>query len=83
MTQRSANEWREFWATRGERELTALLDELAPHMTRVATLLGSRAPQPALAAELSRIRAHELAAPPDDERDRELARRVHEWFESA
>jgi hypothetical protein len=81
--QRSANEWREFWATRGERELAALLDEFEPYMTRVATLLGSRAPEPALAAELSRVRVHELGAPPDDGRDRELARRIHDWFESA
>jgi hypothetical protein len=32
VTARGANEWREFWATRGEREL----GELAPHTTRVA-----------------------------------------------
>ena len=83
MRQRSANEWREFWATRGESELAALLDEFAPYMTRVATLLGSRAPQPALAAELTRIREHELAAPPDSERDNEVAQRIHDWLESA
>ena len=83
MRQRSASEWREFWATRGERELAALLDEFEPHMTRVATLLGSRAPEQALAAELARIRAHELAAPADEERDTALARRIHDWFESA
>jgi hypothetical protein len=80
---RSANEWRDFWATRGERELASLLDEFEPHMTRVATLLGSRAPRNAIAAELARIRAHELAAPADAERDREVAQRVHDWFESA
>ena len=83
MRARSANEWRDFWATRGERELASLLDEFEPHMTRIATLLGSRAPCNAIAAELSRIRAHELAAPADAERDRELAQGIHEWFESA
>ncbi len=29
MKTRSASEWREFWRTRGERELEALLDEYA------------------------------------------------------
>jgi hypothetical protein len=72
---RSAGEWRDFWAERGERELAALLGDLAPHATRVATLLGSRAPRSALAAELGRIQH----GPPDDE----LASRIYDWFESA
>jgi len=72
---RSANEWRDFWATRGGRELAALLGDLAPHATRVATLLGSRAPQSALAAELGRIKG---TGP-----DHELARRIGDWFERA
>jgi hypothetical protein len=72
---RSASEWRDFWRERGERELTVLLGDLAPHMTRVATLLGSRAPRAALAAELGRIRN----GPPDDE----LAARIYEWFEAS
>ena len=75
MRVRSANEWRDFWATRGERELAELLGDLAPHATRIATLLGSRAPQSALAAELGRIRNGE----PDDV----LAARIHGWFEQA
>jgi len=73
--ERSASEWREFWASKGERELTALLGDLAPHATRVATLLGSRAPQRALAAELGRI----ANTGPNEE----LATRVHDWFENA
>jgi hypothetical protein len=80
---RSANEWRDFWRERGERELARLLDEHEPHLTRIATLLGSRASREALAAELGRIRVHELAREPDPRRDAELARRVHDWFESA
>jgi hypothetical protein len=72
---RSANEWREFWATHGERELAALLGELAPHATRVATLLGSRAPRAALAAELGRIKGTEP--------DHELAQRIGDWFDRA
>jgi hypothetical protein len=72
---RTANEWREFWATRGERELADLLGDLAPHATRVATLLGSRAPRDAIAAELGRIQD----GPPNEE----LAARIHDWFEHA
>jgi hypothetical protein len=72
---RTANEWREFWADRGERELAALLGDLAPHATRIATLLGSRAPRAALAAELGRIK--------DSRPDDELAARIHDWFEHA
>ena len=53
MKTRSASEWREFWRTRGERELGGLLDEYEPCATRVATLLGSRASHGALAAELA------------------------------
>ena len=75
MTTRSATEWREFWRTRGERELAELIGDLAPHATRVATLLGSRAPRSAIAAELGRIQN----GPPDDE----LAARIHDWFEHA
>ena len=82
-TARSATEWRDFWRDRGERELAALLEELEPYATRIATLLGSRAPHDALAAELGRIRGHELHGPPDAARDAELAARVHRWFESA
>jgi hypothetical protein len=72
---RSANEWRDFWAERGERELRELMGDLAEHTTRIATLLGSRAPRSALAAELGRIKGAE----PDDE----LATRIHDWFEGA
>jgi len=75
VTTRSANEWRDFWRDRGERELALLLGELAPHTTRVATLLGSRAPRSALAAELGRI----AGGPPEVE----LARRIYDWFDHA
>ena len=74
-TTRSATEWRDFWRDRGERELAALLEELEPYATRIATLLGSRAPKHALAAELGRI----ANGPPDDE----LAARIHDWFANA
>ena len=73
MTTRSASEWREFWATRGERELAELLGDLAPHATRVATLLGSNAPVGALAAELGRIRG-------TNEPDEALAQSIYDWF---
>ena len=83
MRPRGANEWRDFWRDGGERELHAQLGEFAPHSVRIATLLGSNAPQRALVAELGRIRAHELQAPADPERDADLAGRVYAWFESA
>ena len=83
MRTRSANEWRDFWRDRGERELAQLLDEFEPHLTRIATLLGSRAPSDALSAELGRIREHELRQPPQPERDEQLASTIHEWFEHA
>ena len=80
MRPRSANEWRDFWRDGGERELHGQLDEFAPYSVRIATLLGSNAPQPALVSELGRIREHELRAPPDAERDAEVAARVYAWF---
>jgi hypothetical protein len=83
VTSRSATEWRDFWRDRGERELASILDEYEPHLTRIATLLGSRAPREALAAELARIREHELRLPPRPQRDSELATRVHDWFNTA
>jgi hypothetical protein len=83
VTTRSATEWRDFWRDRGERELALILAEYAPHLTRIATLLGSRAPRQALVAELERIRKHELRRPPDAARDTELATRIHAWFEAA
>jgi hypothetical protein len=80
---RAANEWRDFWRDGGERELAAQLDELEPYSVRVATLLGSNAPLKAVVAELGRIRAHELQAPPDAQRDAELGQRIYDWFHSA
>jgi hypothetical protein len=80
---RSANEWRDFWRDGGERELHARLDEFAPYSVRIATLLGSAAPLRAVVAELGRIREHELHAPPDAERDAEVAARIYSWFETA
>jgi hypothetical protein len=77
---RSANEWRDFWRDGGERELAAQLDELEPYSVRIATLLGSGAPERALVAELGRIREHELHVPAEPERDAELARRIRAWF---
>jgi hypothetical protein len=80
---RGANAWRDGWRDGGERELHAQLEEFAPHTVRIATLLGSNAPERALVAELGRIREHELRAEPDPGRDGELGRRVYAWFESA
>jgi hypothetical protein len=80
---RSANEWRDFWRDGGERELHAQLDEFAPYSVRIATLLGSHAPQRALVAELGRIREHELRVSPDPERDADVATRIYAWFEAA
>jgi hypothetical protein len=80
---RSANEWRDFWRDGGERELHAQLEEFAPHSVRIATLLGSNAPERAVVAELGRIREHELGLGPDPQRDEELASRVYAWFQTA
>jgi hypothetical protein len=88
---RSATDWRGWWAKRGERELRVVLREVwepiaaadeetcAHYATRLATLLGSRAPVRAVVAELGRIRA-ELGAEADVEADRAAAERVHVWF---
>ena len=83
MRPRSANEWRDFWRDGGEQELHAQLEEFAPHSVRIATLLGSNAPERALVAELGRIREHELQESPDPGRDADVASRVYSWFESA
>jgi hypothetical protein len=77
---RSANEWRDFWRDGGERELAAQLDEFEPYSVRIATLLGSGAPERALVGELGRIREHDLGAPADPPRDVELVRRIRAWF---
>jgi hypothetical protein len=83
---RSANEWREFWRDRGERELTALLAQTWPpardgDATRIATLLGSRAPADALSAELGRMRDGRAA--PNDDEDAAAADTILAWFASA
>jgi hypothetical protein len=72
---RSANEWRDFWRDGGVEELQRLLGDLAPHATRLATLLGSNAPKRAIAAELGRIK--------ETEPDEQLASTIHDWFHSA
>jgi len=88
---RSATEWRQWWAAGGEQELREVLrdawpplagvdDETCAHYaTRLATLLGSRAPLPALARELGRIRA-ELELPVEDGVDEAAAARLQRWF---
>jgi hypothetical protein len=80
---RGATEWRDFWRDGGERGLHARLEEFAGHSVRIATLLGSNAPQRALVAELGRIREHELRELPDPGRDAEVAARIYAWFEAA
>jgi hypothetical protein len=80
---RSANEWRDFWRDGGERELHARLGEFAPHSVRIATLLGSNAPERALVSELGRIREHELGEAADPDADAEVAARIYAWFEAA
>jgi hypothetical protein len=80
---RSANEWRDFWRDRGERELHAQLEEFAPYSVRIATVLGSNAPLRALVAELGRIREYELRAPADPARDAAVAERAYAWFEAS
>jgi hypothetical protein len=88
---RSATDWRRWWAAGGEQELRvrlrgrwpplALADqETCAHMaTRLATLLGSRAPSRALVAELGRMRAELGAAPARDE-DERVAAEIQAWF---
>ena len=84
-------DWRSWWADRGERELRDLLRECWPpraqaddavcarNAVRLSTLLGSRAPVPALAAELGRIRS-ELGAGSNPGDDLAAATRVRAWF---
>ncbi|MGZ4390444.1 MAG: hypothetical protein ACXVZL_13790 [Gaiellaceae bacterium] len=93
MRPRSANEWRDFWRDGGELELRALLREAWPplsggdddacawHATRIATLLGSRAPLRALVTDLGRIRTHELGLEPDPAEDAAAAERIQHWFD--
>jgi hypothetical protein len=81
---RNANEWRAFWRERGERELAALLDETWPparagDATRIATLLGSRAPAGALAAELGRMRS-ERDDGQNRAEDEAAAAAIANWF---
>jgi hypothetical protein len=92
---RNASEWRDFWRGRGERELRLLLwaawdpvggvppGEYDAYAPRIASLLASRASREALAAELDRIRVHELGVGPDPERDLAAAGKIADWFEAA
>jgi hypothetical protein len=91
MRPRSASDWRRWWADGGERELRAVFREAWPPLagtgdetcarlaTRLATLLGSRAPLKALVAELGRMRT-ELGAEPARDEDAAAAERVQAWF---
>jgi hypothetical protein len=88
---RSANEWRSFWHHGGEEQLEALLREVwtpvrevpscRSQAERVALLLGSAAPDRALASELGRIRV-DLGAGPDPAEDAEAAGKISAWFRS-
>src|SRR4051794_11772109 len=91
MGPRSATDWRRWWAREGERELRDVLRQAWPPLdgvdeetcaglaTRFATLLGSRSPRPALAAELGRMRAV-VGAGPNAAEDERAAERVADWF---
>jgi len=93
VSERSANDWREFWEERGMRELRLLIAECWDPLSagtprqreavgfRIASLLGSRASRLAIAQELARIRV-ELGlweAPHEDER---AARDIGAWFDA-
>jgi hypothetical protein len=92
---RSAREWREFWRTRGMRELQLLLGaswdpiggappgEYDAYAPRIAALLGSRASAAALADELGRIRRDVLALAPAPADDASAAQRIYAWFEAS
>ena len=91
MRPRSASDWRQWWAAGGEQELRGVLrdawpplaaadDDTCAHLaTRLATLLGSRAPLKAIAAELGRMRS-ELGAHAAPAEDAAAAHRVQAWF---
>ena len=91
MRPRSATDWRRWWADGGELELRTVLrdawpplagadDDTCAHLaTRLATLLGSRAPLKAIAAELGRMRS-ELGAHAAPAEDAAAANRVQAWF---
>jgi hypothetical protein len=88
----SAREWRVFWQTRGMRELGEVVsaswaplagagaDAREACLFRIASLLGSRAPAPALADELARIR-RELGEEPHAFEDARAAHAILGWFE--
>jgi hypothetical protein len=89
----SAPEWRDFWHTRGTRELGEVLSAgWAPldHagvsrdacVFRITSLLGSRASAKALADELGRIRL-ELGEEPAALDDARAAHAVADWFDEA
>jgi hypothetical protein len=93
VTERSANDWRDFWEERGMRELRLLIAECWDPLSagtprqreavgfRIASLLGSRASRSAIAQELARIRV-ELGlweAPHEDER---AAKDIGAWFDA-
>jgi hypothetical protein len=89
---KSAAEWRAFWEERGMHELRLLLSSAwgaagdGPDDTvafRIASLLGSRAPRDAIAAELGRIRSDELGRPSDHADDERAAAEIADWFEDA
>jgi hypothetical protein len=95
MATMSAGDWRAFWEARGMRELQVLVwaawDPIAGgpsreydgYALRVASLLGSRAPCDAIAAELGRIRRNELGLEPDPNEDARAAAKITTWFEAA
>jgi hypothetical protein len=53
------------------------------HALRIASLLGSRASQAAIADELGRIRRDELARSEAPARDAAAAAKIAAWFEAA
>ena len=90
-----ARAWREFWKARGMRELRLLvwamwdpigcgvpIDEYDGYLFRIASLLGSRASEQALADELARIRRDEIGLPPDEGADARAAQKIALWFAS-
>jgi len=91
---REAGEWREFWRTRGMPELRVVLraawaplaetplGEEEAYSFRIASLLGSRASEKAIADELSRIRSDGLGVEPDPSADAAAAAAILAWFDS-
>jgi hypothetical protein len=89
----SETAWADWWKRQGEEELRLILwaawdpiggvprDEYENYAPQIGSLLRAGGSPEDVFALLRKIRTETMSLPPDEERDREVAEKLRDWYE--